>query len=156
MTAIEYPNSEQDLLSGLAIAFVVHSVDPSLCTRLRDLLSHSLIGRLIPDEKGTERHEKHEHERKDKPMTRFICTVTLLLSLTALLYAQPVHMPDPNLRAAVRETLNLPDGSLITRDAMLQLTNLGVTDHDIADLTGLEFAKNLTWLALGYNPHNRS
>ena len=35
-------------------------------------------------------------------------TLTLLLSLTPWVYAQPVHMPDPNLRAAVRETLDLP------------------------------------------------
>ena len=79
-------------------------------------------------------------------------TLTLLLSLTPWVYAQPVHIPDPNLRAAVRDTLNLPDDTPVTRDAMLQLTELGVTDHGIADLTGLEFATNLTRLKIGQNP----
>ena len=32
---------------GLAIALVVHSVDPSLSSQLRDLLSRSLSSRLI-------------------------------------------------------------------------------------------------------------
>ena len=33
--------------SGSSIAFVIHSVDHSLSTRLRDLLSRSLSSRLI-------------------------------------------------------------------------------------------------------------
>ena len=79
-------------------------------------------------------------------------TLTLLLSLTTWVYAQPVHIPDPNLRAAVRDTLNLPDGTPITRDAMLQLIKLDVTDRGVANLTGLEFATNLTLLFIGQNP----
>ena len=75
-----------------------------------------------------------------------------LLSLTPWVYAQPVHIPDPNLRAAVRDTLNLPDGTPVTRDAMLQLIKLDVTDRGIANLAGLEFATNLTRLKIGRNP----
>ena len=41
----------QDFLSGFTIALISHSLDPSLSTRLRDLLSRSLSGRLIADEK---------------------------------------------------------------------------------------------------------
>ena len=85
-------------------------------------------------------------------MIRVICTLTLLLSLTAWGYAQPVHMPDPNLRAAVRDTFKLPDRTPVTRDAMLQLIKLDVTDRGIANLAGLEFAKNLTRLKIGQNP----
>ena len=36
---------------GISIALISHSLDPSLSTRLRDLLSRSLSGRLIADEK---------------------------------------------------------------------------------------------------------
>ena len=84
---------------------------------------------------------------------RSIRTLLTILSLTALpVFAQPVHIPDSNLRAAVRDTLGLPDGTPITRDVMLQLTKLDVTGHGIADLTGLEFATNLTRLKIGRNP----
>ena len=41
-------------------------------------------------------------------MKRYIFTVLLLCALALPLAAQVVHIPDPNLRAAVRETLNLP------------------------------------------------
>ena len=36
-------------------------------------------------------------------------------------YAQPVDIPDPNLRAAISEEL---DGAPVTRETMLQLTEL--------------------------------
>ena len=55
-----------------------------------------------------------------------ILSLTLLASLTTWVYAQPVHIPDPNLRAAVRHTLELPGGVPIRRDAMLRLTNLAL------------------------------
>ena len=80
-----------------------------------------------------------------------ILSITLLISLTWA-HAQPVHISDPNLRAAVRETLELPGGVPITREAMLQLTELNVAGRDVADLTGLEFATDLTWLKLRKNP----
>ena len=83
---------------------------------------------------------------------RSIRTLLTILSLTALpVFAQPVHIPDANLRAAVRETLELPDVTPITREAMLQLTRLDVKSRGVTDLTGLEFATNLTWLRLRKN-----
>ena len=83
---------------------------------------------------------------------RSIRTLLTILSLTALpVFAQPVHIPDSNLRAVVRDTLNLPDGTPITREAMLQLTQLDVKSRGVTDLTGLEFATNLTWLKLRRN-----
>ena len=85
-------------------------------------------------------------------MKHYISTLTLLLCVTFSVYSQPVHIPDPNLRAAVRETLNLSKGQPITPGAMLQLTGLDVTDRGIENLSGLEFATNLTWLSLAYNP----
>ena len=67
-------------------------------------------------------------------------------------HAQVVDIPDPNLRSAVREALQLPHGEPITRESMLQLTQLDVISRDIADLMGLEFAKHLRWLSIAYNP----
>ena len=57
-----------------------------------------------------------------------ILSLTLLVSLTTWAYAQPVHILDPNLHAAVRHTLERPGGVPITRDAMLRLTNLALLD----------------------------
>lgn len=85
-------------------------------------------------------------------MKRFVVTLSLLLSMTTWVYAQVVHIPDPNLRAAVREALELPHDEPITREAMLQLTRLHVQGRGISDLTGLEFAQNLQDLNIGHNP----
>ena len=63
-----------------------------------------------------------------------------------------IDIPDLNLRAVVRETLNLPDGVSITRAAMLRLTKIVGSSRDIANLTGLEFAENLEFLELCHSP----
>ena len=60
-------------------------------------------------------------------------------------------MPDPNLRRAVRKTLELPDEVPLTQLAMNQLTGLNASENQIADLAGLEYAINLTELSLGVN-----
>ena len=81
--------------------------------------------------------------------------VALLLSTfvpVSSLHANVVNMPDPNLRAAVRNHLELSAGEPITEQHMVALTRLGVTDHGITDLTGLEYARNLTRLYIGRNP----
>ena len=59
--------------------------------------------------------------------------------------------PDPNLKQAIREALQLPEGIPITQLVMLQLTRLRATDIGITDLTGLEYAINLDNLDLGGN-----
>ena len=81
--------------------------------------------------------------------------VALLLSTfvpVSSLHADVVNMPDPNLRAAVRNHLELSAGEPITEQHMAELTRLGVTNHGITDLTGLEYAHNLTRLYIGRNP----
>ena len=60
-----------------------------------------------------------------------------------------VSIPDANLAAAIREAPELPPGAAITADAMLNLTWLYAAGRGIADLTGLEYAVNLTGLDLG-------
>ncbi len=65
--------------------------------------------------------------------------------------AQEEWMPDPNLRQAIREVLELPDEIPLTQLLMNQLTGLDAANSQITDLTGLECATNVTWLKLGLN-----
>ena len=62
-----------------------------------------------------------------------------------------VNIPDPNLRAAIEEALGKASGATITRADMLTLTRLIGEDRGIENLTGLEFATNLTELRLKGN-----
>ena len=79
-----------------------------------------------------------------------MCAIgVLILCVTA--YAQPVHIPDSNLRAAIADALDIPRGSPITQEDMNRLTDLDVRHQGIANLTGLEFATNLTFLQLKSN-----
>ena len=68
--------------------------------------------------------------------------------------AQVVEIPDPNLRQAIRETLQLPDGVPITQQEMERLRDLDASQREITDLTGLEFASNLTGLYVSGNWKN--
>ena len=62
-----------------------------------------------------------------------------------------VSIPDANLRAVVEDSLSKASGAPITRAEMASLTRLEAPDKTISDLTGLEFAANLTWLSLARN-----
>ncbi len=77
-------------------------------------------------------------------------------SQTASTSAAPVHpedtepwMPDPALRAAIREALALPAVVPLTQEKMLQLDRLNAGGKGITDIKGLEFAQNLVYLHLG-------
>ena len=72
----------------------------------------------------------------------------LLCTLASPLAAQTVHIPDPNLRAAISEALG---GAPITQAAMLELTDLTARNRQIQDLSGLGYAHNLKTLTLVYN-----
>ena len=82
--------------------------------------------------------------------------ITLYLFLTIVLgsvaFAQVVDIPDPNLRSAIADALGVPHGAPITQADMRQLTSLNAAARQIAELTGLEYATNLTELRLGENP----
>ena len=87
-------------------------------------------------------------------MKRFICIVILLLStfiLSLTLSADVVHIPDPNLRAAVAEALNIPTGDPIPYTKMRRLRELNARGRQIQNLTGLEQATHLRKLHLGGN-----
>ena len=65
--------------------------------------------------------------------------------------AQEAWMPDANLRQAVKEALELPTDSPLTKEKMQQLTHLEKQNNGIGNIQGLEFARNLTNLNLGSN-----
>ena len=61
-----------------------------------------------------------------------------------------VHIPNTNLRAAIETALGKAEGDLITPSEMATLIRLDAQNANISDLTGLEFATNLTDLNLGH------
>ena len=58
-------------------------------------------------------------------------------------------MPDPNLRRAVREKLEIPDEIPIHLGDMPGLHDLLIIEHNIESLRGLEYAINLEFLHIG-------
>ncbi len=73
----------------------------------------------------------------------------MLLGLSQLAMAEdPVNFPDANLKAAVENELGI---SAPTPTDMLSLTSLTAYSSGIVDLTGIEYATNLTHLHLDYN-----
>ena len=90
-----------------------------------------------------------------------IIAAVLTLLFTAFLFVtnataqqqpldQVVSIPDANLAAAIREALDLPANHALTTRDMLALTRLDASNRGIRTLAGLEAAKRLTWLDLGY------
>ena len=78
----------------------------------------------------------------------FLVAVTLLITQA---HAQVINIPDPKLRDAITETLELPAGQPITQQEMRQLTRLEATNIGIINLTGLKYATNLESLDLEGN-----
>jgi len=72
---------------------------------------------------------------------------TTLIILWALVVHGPIHAEEP-VYFAVEQTLGVTDP---TASDMLGLTNLYASWRGISDLTGLEYATNLTWLDLNHN-----
>ena len=64
---------------------------------------------------------------------------------------ESVHIPDPNLRAAIASTLGKAPNAQITVAEMATLKHFRAVDKGIRDLTGLEFATNLETLKLQKN-----
>ena len=65
--------------------------------------------------------------------------------------AAEIHIPDPNLRAAIATALGVPPNATIRAADMTTLTKLAARRASIADLTGLESATNLATLILPQN-----
>ena len=62
-----------------------------------------------------------------------------------------VHIPDPNLRAAIAEALDKSPNAPITVEEMRGLKEFDLRDKGVRDLTGLQFATNLSELFLKHN-----
>ena len=79
----------------------------------------------------------------------FLCVIGILVYNTSV-YAEDAEdwMPDPALREAVREKLQLPDATPLRTSDMAKFRELVVIESDIADLRGLEHAVNLRFLHL--------
>ena len=77
----------------------------------------------------------------------------LFICFSASAQIEPeIWLPDPALRAAVREALALAPDEPLTQGAMKRLTKLVAPNSQIADITGLQYATNLDFLVLGGNP----
>ena len=77
--------------------------------------------------------------------------ILLFAAVTTVSIAQPVRMPDPNLRRTVNEHLNRPQNAQITRVDIATIVELRANDRGLTDLTGLEHMTNLRHLNLGGN-----
>ena len=83
---------------------------------------------------------------------KFLWLCLLLVSVAGYAQEAPeTWMPDPALRLAVRETLELPAEVPLTKDHMRDLKIFIAEGRGISDLTGLEFAINLREANLGDN-----
>ena len=82
----------------------------------------------------------------------FSLIVALLIGIN-IVYAQETHwMPDPILQKAVRQQLEIDTNIPLTKADMLRLVSLNILElqitEKISDLTGLEYAVNLEFLAV--------
>ena len=69
---------------------------------------------------------------------KHICIFVVALSLVfnaASAVAQPVNIPDPNLRAKIESALGKAGGATITIVEMARLTELAARESNISDLT---------------------
>ena len=88
------------------------------------------------------------------PSSRFLILTVVATLLISQAAAQIVQIPDPNLREAIREQLQLPAGIPITQQDMEKLEyldNKKTEKMGIIDLTGLEYATNLSSIPLNQN-----
>ena len=74
-----------------------------------------------------------------------------LLLWEGLASAQAIDVPDPNLESALRKALDLAAGQSLTQAEMLRLERFDARERGIVNLTGMEHAINVTWLALWNN-----
>ena len=86
----------------------------------------------------------------NKQFLRFTFFLLMYFTLPLMATAQVVDIPDPNLRGAIEKELGKAPGHSITTADIIALTTL-TSSTNINDLTGLEFATNLTALNLAEN-----
>ena len=74
-----------------------------------------------------------------------------LAIIPVCLSAEVVHIPDANLERVLREAMQLDSSDHITVQHIAELQVLNAQDQGIKELSGLEYATNLTELRLGEN-----
>ncbi len=111
---------------------------------------------------GTLRVTHATTDRNGQAESRFTLGASLgthTVSVSAVGVGQPVvfnataeaavNIPDPHLRTVVENTLNKAQGQPITPAEIATLPRLEAKNTNISDLTGLQYATNLTELWLG-------
>ena len=91
------------------------------------------------------------NKKKIENCWHLICAVCLIFTLPTLVSGELAYIPDPNLRNAIRQALQLPDEIPLTQREMLRLKHLFSQNSNITDLTGLEHATFLQDLNLHGN-----
>ena len=81
----------------------------------------------------------------------WLCVFVIFGIASGVTSAQEEWMPDPNLRQVVQEALELPDEIPLTQIEVQRLTRLDAYQKEITDLSGIEYAANLTWLSFAEN-----
>ena len=61
-----------------------------------------------------------------------------------------IVITDPNLEAAIRDAISKPAGDILDSD-LLGLATLNASGRGIANISGIEYCVNLTWLYLSEN-----
>lgn len=82
-------------------------------------------------------------------MKKHIIHVLFTLLFVSSVFAQEVWMPDESLQNAIKEKLNIADGTTLRIPDMRRLYDLVSFDDNIGSLQGLEFAVNLAFLHIG-------
>ena len=83
--------------------------------------------------------------------SRLLVFAVMAIVLSPQSHAQLLEIPDPNLKQAVREALELPDEIDLTQPEMLRLRRLDAASRGITNLSGLEHATSLEVLDLRDN-----
>ena len=95
------------------------------------------------------------HERQNRRLAQAVSLIFIacMFFFTPhwIATAQTVHIPDPNLRAALESALGKEAGADITQADMASLKTLDALKSNISDLTGLEFATGLIEIELRGN-----
>jgi Leucine-rich repeat (LRR) protein len=84
-----------------------------------------------------------------KTIVSIVAVILLGFCVQGMSCSPPVDIPDSNLRRQIERALGKKSGAQITEANMATLTELNVPSYtSISNLTGLEFATNLTVLNL--------
>ena len=84
-------------------------------------------------------------------MKRFRLLFLFFVFISNTVWAEIVEIPDPNLRHALEQTLEITAGGDITKEALAGLVKLIAEEKKITNLTGLEHCTSLSDLKLSKN-----